>query len=422
LLSPTGQLAWTPAHDQVGRHEIRVKVTSGKETTVVPVEIEVVAAADATAVAGDLSKIDALYRLPLAGEKYFYTAGLANGSALLLEGDSLKRLAADGFTVKQTLKLPAKYTMIAERDNYFVALSDEKQSLDLIDPKTLAVRRSVKMEYRARYDMALNPVKPITYVTVEKGGGDGPQQVVLIVNESTGDVLEPDNFFGRWVRVSPDGREVYTGYTEVYRKGSRLLFNPDRIHVIPEYGSIDALLVYDVTGQRPREVRMKDAPGANGSGIALSGDGRRLSYLSYTGYPIYSGNVPAFDPSNFDKRPVTYPAKANKAKAQDIAFHPVLELAAAAGDDGAVVFNRETGDALPELADQRNTPANDRKATRAYFSPDGRNLILECPTAVKGEKYLRRVKLNLTPEQLKTLDHPPAPAAPPTGTKNLPKA
>ena len=51
---------------------------------------------------------------------YQYTPGL-DRTVLLLQGDVLIRLGADGVTEKEKWKLAAKYSLIAERADYFVA-------------------------------------------------------------------------------------------------------------------------------------------------------------------------------------------------------------------------------------------------------------------------------------------------------------
>lgn len=399
-LSAAGELNWKPAVGETGVHELRIKVTKRGQTIVVPGEVEVVTAEDAKAVKGDLTKIETLYRLPIEGDRYQLTTAWDNKSMLLLNADSLRRLGRDGITVLETLKLPAKYTLIGEREGYFVALSDEKQALDIIDKQTLKVKKSIQMTYRNRWDLALHPSKSMCFVTVEKGV-NGARDAVLIVDEASGDVFEPENFVGRWIKIAPDGRTAYTGYKDVYKRGSRLLVNPNSIDLIPEYASIDILYVWDISTAHPRCTGMKDSPGLNGFAIALSPDGKRLSYLSFTGYPLYSHNIPAFDPTNFEKRPVTYPTKDNKAESRDLAYHPWLEIAAAPSEDGAVCFDRESGEVLKGMVDLSSPPLGEVKATHVYFSADGRNLLIECDNG--ADRFLRKVKLNLTAAQIERM-------------------
>ena len=353
-------------------------------------------AAPGAAPASRNGKLDALYKLALAGDKHQFAPGLGN-TMLVLEGDQLRRLEPDGFTVRQTLKLPHACGWIGERKDYFVGLSDETRSLDLIDKTTLKVSRSIQMDYPRRYDLALHPGKPACYVSVEKPSDHGLGKSILIVDEASGDVHEPEDFIGTWIRVSPDGKRLYAAYKGFYRKGDRLLVNPDRIHLIPEYGNIDWLIIYDITGRQPQPVDARQEVGGNGQGLTMSADGKRLSYLSFVGYPLHSGNIPAWDPTDLTKRPVSYPAKANKADCKRIAFHPILPIAAAPSEAGAACFDRETGQFQPNRLDLR-TPLGDAvEVLDLFFSPDGNNLILDCQSA--GQRFLRKVKLNLDPAE-----------------------
>jgi hypothetical protein len=147
---------------------------------------------------------------------------------------------------------------------------------------------------------------------------------------------------------------------------------------------------------------MKRSPGLNGCGLALSADAKRISYLSQMGYPLYSQNIPGFDPGNFDKRPVAYPTKDNKAEARDLAYHPWLEIAAVPSEDGAVCFDRESGEVLAGILNLSAPPLGEVKATHVYFSADGRNLLIDCDNG--EDRFLRRVKLNLAATQVERME------------------
>lgn len=419
-ITPAGELSWVPTAEQVGRHEVTVRIEGAKLPTLASATIEIVSAADAAAVKGDLTKVAALRRLPLTGTAYELVTGHDGASMLLLDGEQLRRLAADGITVQDTLKLPKVYDRIRERPDYFVALAGgNDKCLDILDKKTLNVRRSVPMDYRHRFDLALSPLRRECYVSVEKPTKDGLRSDILIVEEDSGDVREPPDFFGRWIRVSADGKALFAGYREVFEKGSRLLINPDRIHVIPEFGNIDLLIVYDLTRPEPRIVRVKDEVGSNGYGIELSPDERRIAYLSGAGYPLYSYNVSAWDPRDFTKRAVTYPTKENGAGPGKIAFHPMLPIAAAPSASGAVAFDRETGKLQPDRLNLRaaSLPSS-AKPDAVHFSADGRNLIVHCVDEAAKERFLLKVKLKLSQKEEAQLSKPaaPAPGRPPRGS------
>lgn len=409
-ISPAGELAWTPGGDQVGRHEFKIKITENGRSVLQTVGIEVIGVDDAQAVGGDLSKVDSLYRLPLESDKAKVVAGLG-ATLLVLEGDVLRRLDSDGISVSKSWKLPRTYQWIGEREAYFVAMSDENKSLDFIDKGTSKVTRSVQMDYSRRNDLCLNPVRPITYVSVDKASGEGGFiKSILVVDEPSGDVHEPPRFIGTFLKASPDGSRLFAAYKDIYKRGEELLINPDRIDVVPRFGSIEILIAYDITRpSQPAVVAAKNEAGGNSYGLAISSDGKRLSYLSHVGYPLFSGNIPAWDPTDLTKRPISYPAKANHADCRVLAFHPMLPIAAAPSETYATCFGRETGEVEADRLDVR-TPLDDLKVHDLIFSPDGKSLILKCQSG--GDYFLRRVRLRLSDAELAKVKDGPPPVVP----------
>jgi hypothetical protein len=199
------------------------------------------------------------------------------------------------------------------------------------------------------------------------------------------------------------------------RKGSRLLINPDRIHIVPEYGNIDLIIVYDISRPEPRVLRVKDDVGGNGYGIDLSADERRITYLSGGGCPLYSYNISAWDPYDFTKRPVTYPTKANGGGPDRVAFHPVLPIVAStSGTLGVLAFDRESGKLEQERLDLRASPVPAGSHTVAvFFSADGRSVIAHCAEDASKEQFLLKVSLKLSPKEEADLGKRRPKAAPP---------
>ena len=411
-LTPAGLLTWTPAADQVGRHEFKVKIADGPRSYAKTVSIAVYPRADAAAVGGDLAKAEGLYRSAVLADKPKLVPGLNGASLLALSGSQLRRLGPDGFTAKQTYALPRAYDWVGERDAYFVLMSNEGKCLDLVDKQTLKVTRSVQMDYNARFDLALHPNRPVSYVSVRRPVGEKLTSTVLVVNEANGEVLEPERCFGTYLKVSPDGQLLYAGYSDLFRKGDRLIINPDNVFVVPEYGNIDVLMVYDLARAEPRLLASKVDAGANAYGIALSPDGKRVSYLSHVGYPKYSGNVPAWDAFDLAKRPVSYATKDNRGDCRRLAFHPTLPLAATPAEGGALCFDRDGGQLQKDRLDLRLADLASTTVHDLAFAPDGRNLILVCEEF--GDWTLRRVPVALSKEEAaKAASGPPAPPPPP---------
>jgi S1-C subfamily serine protease len=261
------------------------------------------------------------------------------------------------------------------------------------------------MTHHGLRDIALHPTRPISYVAF-KAGFDVPRYRFIVYNEQTGEGRESDDLIGTWLRVDPAGRFLVAGYTDLYEAGSRLLVNPDRIHVVPEYGRIDWLVRYEIGRDgMPVQDELKEKVGGNGQGLRMSRDGRRVTYLSHVGYPQFSGNLAGWDPTDFEKMPVSYQTK-DRGTTYDLAYHPVLPLVASPGSGSAVFFHRETGDLEPDRLQLPDGAAGlggeTLKIHRVYFSPDGKHVVFD--TSLNDIHYLQGVALRLKPEELRQID------------------
>jgi len=351
---------------------------------------------------GDFVKVDP-HRLEIPDGAFDIVPGLQQRTLLLLQGDKLIVLGGDGVTINKKAALPKSYVKIAERQDYYVACANEPKVVDLVDKKTLAVRKSFRLSHHGVTDLALHPTRPYSYVAF-KAGFSVPRYRFIVYTEQTGEGRESDDLIGKWLEVDPKGEFLVAGYSDIYEKGSRLLVNPRHVHVVPEYGSIDWLARYDLSRDAmPVQDEIKEKAGGNGKGIRMSRDAKRVTYLSHVGYPKFSGNLAGWDPGDLEKMPVTYATK-GKGTTYDLAYHPVVPLVASPGSGSAVFFHRETGEIqqdrlkLPDdgLAD------DNCKLHRVYFSPDGRNLLFD--TSINKIHYLRKVELRLTPEELRLID------------------
>lgn len=411
-LSPTGVLTWTPASEQVGVQQFRVTLGVGGKTYTYVARIEIVSPETAKMAHAGPAQLDAAMRLELVAGGCAYVPGRAWKTGLVLQGSELIVVNADGITVRQRTKLAKTYTCIAEREGYYVALGGEPKALDLLDKSTLKPMKSIKLPYHALTDLALHPTDQTSYVAVEEAADEGPRYRVIVVDEASGEVREPKNVVGRYLAADPTGRRLYTGYKDIYQKGAELFMNPDGgIWETPKYGDIDILMVYDLSNPaKPQLKAYKEAAGANGSGIRLSPDGKRLTYLSHVGYPLYSGAIPAWDPSDLEKKPVTYECK-GKAGATKMTYHPSLPLVAVPGDHGPLFFNRETGDEEKDRVTLAPGTLDNTRVNEVYFSPDGANAILECQRG--GTWWLYKVPLVVSAQEKEKLRRGVLPAEPP---------
>ncbi len=425
-LDASGKLTWTPRADQAGHQVLRFSITIDEKTYYSAAQVEVVdrklasGGAAGRATNGSAGSTGGAVRseptLPhqLGDGPLICTPGLGFKTTLVLRPDELIILGPDGTTVQSRGKLEKQYTQIAERKDYFVALSKDPRGMDLIDKTTFKSTRTIKLPYRQLTDMVLHPLLPISFVAVEDPVEAGPRYRVVTVDEKTGDAREPENLIGNFLAIDAAGTRLYTGYKDVYQKGTRLFMNPDgRIWDTPEYGNIDILMCYELNGDKARIRTVKERPGANGSGLRLSSDGERLTYLSFVGYPLYSGAIPAWDPTDIQKKPVTYECK-GKAGSAKMNYHPTLPLVVVPTDTGALLFERETGDEQKDRF-QKPTLAEGSKVEDAWFSPNGENVILLCRRGNAAYLINAPLKLSAAEKDIakRGVPAPTAPAQPP---------
>ena len=434
-VSPAGVVTWKPAGRPVGGsvnvvlsvvdgterefpHAFEIKVTRGGTGGGVAGTAggggkPAVGAAPPTAAAGGIVKVDD-HRMELPAGEYRYIHGMA-GRALVLAGAQLATLAPDGFTIEKQVTLPKAYVHLGERRDYYVGLCQEPRSIDVIDKRTLKVLRTRAVAFDQLGDLALHPERAISYVTYAQRG-QTPQHRFLIFYENSAEARTDDNWIGQWACVAPDGDFLLTGFQMTYRRGHDIIDNPDRIWIVPRYGSIDSMARYDLAEDTglPTRVAHREKVGGNGNGIRLSADGRRATYLSHTGYPGMSGNLGGWDPTDFSRLPVSYGTK-DVATTKELAFHPILPLVASHGKGGVVFFHRESGAKEEGRVDDGGIVGEGIE--RLHFSPDGKSLLAQ--TTVNSIRYLIRLPLKLSPEELKVVGGLPRPDK---AIKALPRA
>ena len=411
-LTPQGILSWTPTAEQVGLHELKIRVRQGEDITFLRPQLEVIDAELAASVGGDLSKLGIYPRLELDVDRYAISDGLGHSRILLLQGDSLRELSDDGISVTNTLVLPNRYDFIEERrDTYIAVAGTPAPVLHVIDKSNLTVIREISLQTSEVQvseitDLAISPNSGQSFVAV-KFAAELPRYTVLTVDEATGRVQAP-GILGTWVEVSPDGKQLITGYRDLYERGSRFHINPDwNLIEIPEYGNVDMLMSWS-TGARPRLRQAIRQAGGNGSGIRVSPDGKRVTYLSFAGTPIHSKNLPGWSATDLNAPAVTYQTK-DQAVTSELAFHPTLPIVAVPGGMAAVLFDRETGKVLPNKLMIPLDGLGSIQVERLYFSPNGRNLVFLCSEDAMG-RYLKAVPLKLTEKDLASRVPLPPPA------------
>lgn len=306
-VTPDGKLSWTPTNNDVGLHELKLRVELPSGPFFERPKVEVVSIELGKSVGGDLTKVNQFESFDLDTDHYAVAHGLDNKSLLLLQGRTLRIVGGDGISIEQSVELPQRYHDIEERRDAYVAVSSKPPFLDVIDKKTLKIRKHIDLvfpEFKVLdvTDFSVHPESGISYVCV-KNAIELPRYTVLIVNEESGTARAP-GIIGTWAEVSSDGQLLYTGYRDIYQKGMNFHMNPGwRLIEIPEYGNVDMLLVWTADEQNPVLSSIIET-GGNGSGIRLSPNEREkkhLIYLSHVGTPMHSDNLVGFQTSDLDK-------------------------------------------------------------------------------------------------------------------------
>ncbi|WP_459558063.1 YncE family protein [Lacunimicrobium album] len=412
-LSKSFEIQWAPTAEQVGVHQLKFRVQQNGSTEFIRPNVEVISKELAATVKGDLSKLNEFAFLPLVIDHYSLEPGL-NDSLLLLQGDSLKRLGSDGLTVIEELTLPKRYAFLRERPNTFIAVANAPTPvLDVIDKTSMAVIKSIDMTTTQTRvleitDLAIHPADNKSYIGI-KHDNELPRYSVLAVDEQTSTVTSP-GIIGKWVTLSPDGRTLYTGYSDIYQQGTNYHINPDwRLIEIPDYGNIDMILSWNL-GTAVTLNKVVRKAGGNGNGIRMSSDGQRISYLSHVGTPEFSKNLVGFSTSNLSTSGVNYETK-DKAVTTELAYHPFLPWVAVPGSGSAILFDRETGTPINSKLLIASRGMGDTKVERMLFSPDGQSLVFICSDADRGQ-YIRTIRLSVTDEDMKRkLPPPPRPTS-----------
>ncbi len=333
--------------------------------------------------------------------EFLVLPGENSRSHLLLQGDRLTILQADGITPERTIELPRAYVRIAERDRYYVGVSNDPVAVEQLDKRTLRVTKSVRFHAHEITDLVLHPRRPLAYVAY-KATMEFPRYRFLMYDEAKGEGRQSDNYLGTFLAIDPGGSYLMAGYRDIYERGSKLLFNPGRVHVVPDYGSVDWLVRYDLDSQGlPRSGETHEKAGGNGRGIRLSPDGRRVSYLSVVGSPPFSRQLCAWDVRDFEKIPTVFPIK-DQASTEHLAYHPFLSWVICLRENAEpLVFHVETGDPQPNTFEPLELTGV--KMHGLWVAADGKAAVLN--TSVNGIHYLQRIPFKLSSDQQRACEN-----------------
>lgn len=441
-ISKNGKLTWTPVRGDLGPQTLKIKVLAGDEVSFVRLKTEVLPPMR-TAIAGMTPKSarpSPARPMPIpqptpdptrptapaetegppvgvhevASGNVFLAYGLGGKSVLVLEGDKLRVLDATGIKVLHSGETERAYKAIFERPGHYVALADS--GIDLLDKKTLQAKKEILLNHSQLISLAIHPTRDISYVSANDGldsdvGPESPdvfeKQPVIEVNEATGESRDLPGVYGKWLATEQSGKHLFTGVWHIYKAGLNFT---SPAGVIEEFGNVDVLLAYDVSGGEVTRVAENKTPGRNGSRLVVSPDGRFVSYVSAAGMASLKYEVPAFLATNINS---TYAHYKIDGFCSDVSFHPSLDLVASINSNGAEpsVYRLKSGKVVTTDYLNLNPPL--KEINRVLFSPDGRNLLVVHRHPALGT-VLESIALNLKPEEQAALGK--AASAPEIGT------
>lgn len=402
-MTEAGLLQWSPKNADAGSHELKFRILEGAVPRFERPTFEVVTEELAKAVDGDLKKINHFEQIDLDVDTLAISNGYHDEDSLLLQGKTLRVLGDGDLSRVSTKTLPARYHDIAQRGNTLIAVSSKPPFLDVIDRRSMNVLKHFELKFTELEileitDLAAHPNQNISYLCV-RYSHELPRYTVVLINEETGQATEP-GVFGTWAEVSPDGETLFTGYRDLYERGVRFHINPDwSLIEIPQYGSVDMLLAWDLSGKQPKMRQAIRNAGGNGQGVRLSPDASRVVYLSHTG--AKSGNLEGLAANDFNTPPVEYPTK-DKCRNTEAAFHPILPWIAFPGDQHISVFDSNTGEVVANRVLATAGGLGIDPVERLLFSRDGKSLLLVRGGGESG-RYLQQVPLAVTAKELKVV-------------------
>lgn len=298
---------------------------------------------------------------------------------ILLDGKNLSLLSADGKKKLGTKELPGEPKQVLERPEYYIAAIGNK--LMLLDRATLKPKSEYELwKYRQIRHVSLHPKQRISFLVVESGidevrANELERQRLLAINEQTGDMIDLGKHYATWSAVDPTGKFLLTGFKSVKEEFGGFRVNPGgQIIEQPKWENTDVLRRFKIAGDEIELDEVFENAGANGQSLVISPDGNQVAYLSYTGYPTFSGNVALFEAANFEKKPVTLKMK-DLADCKRLAFHPSKPLAASPGEGCMVLYNTQTGDPIDNSFGDLDR-WQDIAVHEFSFSADGSGIVM----------------------------------------------
>lgn len=383
-VSADGLFSWTPEAKDVGVNSFLVQSLVDGHRDLHLCQFEVVSRELLQKGHGDLAALALLGQHSIDTDSPLDLAPLADGSGiLLLNGERLRILDADGLKETGSFSLPAVYKRIFARQDYFVALGD--QAVDLLDPHDGHLLEHWPLPGRKTQSLVLNPATPLCYVTVTSADPEDEDDeeessdtcAVLCLDEKTGQARTMPGLCGQGLAIDPRGERLYVlwrppppdlPFRELALLGQNQARDP----------WINTLASYDLFGPIACHRQTNQELGKASHNQSLGTDGRQVYYTSgiHDKYqknpgPREAAYVAAFAGNDLQRRECQLPLRSASGA---ICLNPRLELGAIATDSALVLFNSRT---WIECSQLMKLPPNAIGAqfSNPLFTPDGLGIM-----------------------------------------------
>ena len=380
-VAPDGLLTWTPAQNDLGHHDVKIRLECGEDVSFLRMPIDVLAAGADPAHAPQEQH-------PIQQTEACLCAGADGKSLVLVSGTELKVLSADGRSVLKKVELPQALRQVGDRARCYVGLTE--RSVVLID-KTSLKAREVNLPGQYPDCLTLHPKSTFSYVIVRgatlANEGTVKESEIAVIDETAGTAKVSDKAFGQCLAMDPRGKYLYS-----CMYGTNLV-----AMAVDRWGGVwevregaGALVAYTVQGATLKPA--KAVACGDASQIAVNADGSALACRDAFGLAFYKFKGQDLKVASSFEQVGTDNGR--------LVMHPFLPFAAVF-DLGKLTFVDHSGKALADKVDLQDDGL-DPWAKPLGFSLDGCSLLIQCLDR-RGDPVVRVLWLKLTRDELAKL-------------------
>lgn len=385
-LTPDGRFNWAVSPESLGFVDLKLRIESNGSYQFARLSSEVVERELFSELRGNLASWDTHQRVACGKEVTNIRLSSDRKQLLILCGNRVVLLSPDGSRKIKDITLKNKYEFVDIRGPHLIAVS--KDSMDAFRLSDLVQEASVdlrqfRLPIKKVTDLTLHPTSRQAFVCIELRNMV-PRYQLLRFDESKS-VVNDHDLPAKWTAVSPDGKMLFAGYSEIIDAGQSLHWHPRGVEIVNHYGTIDLLYRVQLANQLNVE-QVVPKPGVNGRGVRLSSGGQRVVYLSTRGDANLANSVVAWDGRDFDAQKAIF-SLSDDCQPDKLCFHPKKSVAAIPTKGSAVLYSAVDGTRLQSGLLIPRSGIGPHEILDMQFSPDGNHLVLLCKA---GEEYFTK--------------------------------